>query len=122
MITFSPILLLWYIFPLIVLLVAQIIVKLLSLTKRFQLKAPDLAVPFLIYGIHELSVTTFTTSIFPYYLLSILSLGIGLALFHAYFYAEIKYGRFFKMYWRSVYLLSLLLHTILIIVNIISMV
>jgi positive regulator of sigma E activity len=43
MTTFSPILLLWYIFPLIVLLVAQIIVKLLSLTKRFQLKERVLA-------------------------------------------------------------------------------
>lgn len=122
MTTFSPILLLWYIFPLLVLLVAQVIVKLLSLTKRFQMKAPDLAVPFLLYGIHKLSAATFGTTIFPYFLISLLSLGIGLAFFHAYFYAEIKYGRFFKMYWRSVYLLSLLLHVILVILNIISLV
>ncbi|MGX7195602.1 DUF3397 domain-containing protein [Enterococcus olivae] len=120
MTTFSPVFLFWYIFPVIVLFAARLLVSVFSLDKRFRIKAPDLSVPFLLYGIHQLSVATFPSSIFPYFLLSLFLLGMGLAFFHAYFYDEIKYDRFFKMYWRSVFLLSIVLYLVLIILNILS--
>lgn len=118
---FSPILLLWYIFPIIALFASRLLVSVFSLNTRFHIKAPDLAVPFLLYAVHELSAATFEQSIFPYFLLSIFSLGIALAFFQAYFYDEIKYGRFFKMYWRSVFLLTLLLHVVLVLLNILTL-
>lgn len=120
MITFSPIFLFWYFFPAIVLLATNLIVSVFSLNKRFKIKAPDLAVPFLLYGIHKVSAVTFPSSIFPYFLLSLFLLGIGLVFFHAYFYDEINYRNFFKMYWRSVFLLTIVLHIVLVILNILS--
>ena len=73
---FGPAVLFWYIFPLVVFFACRFLVSALSLKERFGLKAPDLAVPFLVIGIHQLSKITFEQSITPYYLISILLLGI----------------------------------------------
>ena len=45
--TFTPLVLFWYIFPAIVLFGCNFLVKIFSLDRRFKIKAPDLAVPFL---------------------------------------------------------------------------
>lgn len=45
--TFTPLILFWYIYPVIVLFGCQFLVKLFSLNRRFKIKAPDLAIPFL---------------------------------------------------------------------------
>lgn len=119
MFTFSPIYLFWYIFPVIVLLASKLCISVFSLNKRFRLKATDIAVPFLLFGIHQLSTLSFQFSIFPYFLITLLLLGIALAIFQAYFFEEIVYRRFFKMYWRSVFLFALVLYIILIIFSII---
>ena len=121
MTTFSPIFIFWYIFPIIVLLAARLLESFFSLNKRFHIKAPDLAVPFLLYGVHKMSVIALQQSIFPFFLLSLCLLGIALAIFHAYFYDEIRYGHFFKMYWRSVFLLSLILHVVLFVLSLIGL-
>lgn len=117
---FSPIIFLWYVFPLIVFLGSRFIVSLFSLNKRFHIKAPDLSVPFLFIGIHQLSKSTFDQAITPYFLISILLLGILLAFFQAYYYEEIEYGRYFKMYWRSVFLFTLIFYVVLIVLNILK--
>lgn len=109
----------WYIFPVILLFACDFIVNTLGLTKRFKIKMPDLAVPFLLLGIHEISRHMSSFSILPYYLLSITLLGIGIVLFQAYHFREITYGRFFKMFWRMTFLLTLLLYLIMIIISII---
>ena len=44
--TFTPLILFWYIYPVIVLFGCQFLVKLFSLNRRFKIKAPDLAIPF----------------------------------------------------------------------------
>ncbi|WP_316396739.1 DUF3397 family protein, partial [Enterococcus faecium] len=41
-----------YIYPVIVLFGCQFLVKLFSLNRRFKIKAPDLAIPFLWGGMH----------------------------------------------------------------------
>jgi hypothetical protein len=115
--TFSPMILFWYIFPVVVFFAARFLVSVFSLNTRFRIKAPDLAVPLLLYGVHKLSQATLVGSIIPYFFLSLFSLGIGLAFFQAYFYDEIKYGRYLKMYWRSVFLLTVLLYAVLIVVS-----
>ncbi len=48
--TFTPLVLFWYIFPAIVLFGCNFLVKIFSLDRRFKIKAPDLAVPFLWEG------------------------------------------------------------------------
>ena len=40
--------------------------------------------------------------------------------FQAYYYEEIIYPRYFKMTWRLVFLLTIVLYAVLIIVNILS--
>ncbi|AYW48188.1 DUF3397 domain-containing protein [Tetragenococcus osmophilus] len=117
---FSPLYLFWYVFPVVVLFAGKLCVTAFSLQKRFRLKAVDLSVPFLLFGIHQLSNLSFRFSIFPYFLLTLFLLGIALAILHAYFFEEIDYRRFFKMYWRSVFLLALLLYIMLIIFSIIQ--
>ena len=118
--SFSPVLLLWYIFPIIVFLASDYIVTTFKLKQRFNLKTPDITVPFLIVGMHEISKSISTFSILPYFLLSILLLGISVVVFQAYRYREIMYGRFFKMFWRLTFLLSVLVYFILIIASIIN--
>jgi hypothetical protein len=118
--SFSPILLLWYIFPIIVFLGSDYIVTTFKLKQRFNLKTPDITVPFLIVGMHEISNIISSFSILPYFLLTILLLGISVVVFQAYRYREIMYGRFFKMFWRLTFLLSVLVYFILIIASIIN--
>ena len=118
--SFSPILLLWYIFPIIVFLASDYIVTTFKLKQRFNLKTPDITVPFLIVGMHEISKSISSFSILPFFLLTILLLGISVVVFQAYRYREIMYGRFFKMFWRLTFLLSVLVYFILIIASIIN--
>ena len=118
--SFSPILLLWYIFPIIVFLASDYIVTTFKLKQRFNLKTPDITIPFLIVGMHEISKSISTFSILPYFLLTILLLGISVVVFQAYRYREIMYGRFFKIFWRLTFLLSFLVYFILIIVSVIN--
>ena len=74
----------WYIFPVIVLFACNFLVSTFSLTERWKIKAPDLAIPFLFIGIHELSKDSYDESIMPYFVISILLLGVAVALFQAY--------------------------------------
>lgn len=120
MASFSPILLLWYIFPIIVFLASDYLVNTFKLKQRFNLRTPDITVPFLIVGMHEISKSISTFSILPYFLLTILLLGIGVVVFQAYRYREIMYGRFFKMFWRLTFLLAVLIYLILIIASLIN--
>ncbi|MDT2755545.1 DUF3397 domain-containing protein [Enterococcus pseudoavium] len=118
--SFSPILLLWYIFPIIVFLGSDYLVTTFKLKQRFNLKTPDITVPFLVVGMHEISKSISSFSILPYFLLTILLLGIGVVVFQAYRYREIMYGRFFKMFWRLTFLLTILICFVLIIASIIN--
>ena len=109
----------WYLFPIISFFSAKVVTSILSLRKRYAIKALDLTVPLIFYSIHQVSVLTFNESIFPYFLITICLLGIGLAFFQAYFYEEIIYKRYFKMFWRSVFLFSLFTHFIIVILSLI---
>lgn len=114
-----PSLIFWYVFPLVVIFLMRLLVSLFSLNRRFSIKTPDLAVPFLLFGIHRLSILIFKESLFPYLVITLSLLGIGIAFFQAYFYEEIEFPRFFKMYWRSVFLFALVVHVSLIVLSLI---
>ncbi|WP_393968525.1 DUF3397 domain-containing protein [Enterococcus thailandicus] len=118
--TFTPIVLFWYIFPAIVLFGCQFLVRIFALNRRFNLKAPDLSVPFLWAGMHELSRNMGTISVLPFFIISVLLLGICIAVFQAYYYEEIVYSRYLKMTWRLTFLLTIILYLVLIVFNIVS--
>ncbi|ALS03126.1 hypothetical protein ATZ33_17610 [Enterococcus silesiacus] len=119
MVSFSVIMLFWYVFPVIVLFACNFIISTFSLTERFKVKAPDISIPFLFIGLNELSKDSYGQSIVPYMVISVLLLGICVAVFQAYYYGEILYGRYFKMFWRLVFLFSLVLYGVLILLNIV---
>lgn len=122
MITFTISLLFWYLFPIIALFGAQFIVTFFQLKRKFNLKAPDIATFFLIFGFHQLSLEVLGTTLLAYYFMSIILLAIGLAFVHTYFFDEINYQRFFKMYWRMVFLFTLFIYILLIIVSLIGLI
>ncbi|MDT2834857.1 DUF3397 domain-containing protein [Vagococcus carniphilus] len=109
----------WYIFPVLLLFVSSIIIKKMSLERKYGIKAPDIATPFLLVGIHYLSKMTFDESFLPYTLLIVLLVSMLIAVFQAYQFKEIKYKRYLKMVWRIVFLITLLIYFLLIIASII---
>ncbi|SJZ40766.1 Protein of unknown function [Pilibacter termitis] len=115
------ILLFWIIFPFMVFIASSFLVEKFHLKKRFKIKPVDIALPLLFIGIHGLSAFTYQASIVPYFLISILLLGISVAFFQAYFYEEIVYPRFIKMFWRLSFLMILLVYVFLIIASVVNM-
>ena len=107
----------WFISPIIILFASAFVTSLFSLKKRYGIKAPDIAVPFLFIAIHRLSYLVFKESLFPYFLITISLLGICLAFFPAFFYEVIDYSRYAKLYWRSVFLFSMVTQFILIVLS-----
>ena len=116
--TFTPIVLFWYIFPAIVLFGCNFLVKLFSLDRRFKIKAPDLAVPFLWGGMHALSRNMATFSFLPFFMISMLLMAICIAVFQD--YDEIIYSRYLKMTWRLAFLLTIVFYGLLIVLNILT--
>ncbi|MFC6348495.1 DUF3397 domain-containing protein [Vagococcus carniphilus] len=109
----------WYVFPIVLLFVSSLIIKKTSLERKHGVKAPDIATPFLLVGIHYLSRATFDESFLPYTLLIVLLVSMLIAVFQAYQFKEIKYKRYLKMVWRVVFLVTLLIYFLLIIASII---
>ncbi|EMF0122087.1 DUF3397 domain-containing protein [Enterococcus hirae] len=118
--TFTPLVLFWYIFPAIVLFGCNFLVKIFSLDRRFKIKAPDLAVPFLWGGMHALSHNSATVSFLPFFMISLLLMAICIAVFQAYYYNEIIYSRYLKMTWRLAFLLTSGFYVVLIVLNLLS--
>lgn len=118
--TFTPIVLFWYVFPAIVLFGCNFLVKLFSLDRRFKIKAPDLAVPFLWGGMHALSRNMATFSFLPFFMISMLLMAICIAVFQAYYYDEIIYSRYLKMTWRLAFLLTIVFYGLMIVLNILT--
>lgn len=117
--SFTPIIIFWYVFPVIVLFACNFLRSSLSLIRKFNLKTADLTVPFLFIGLNELSRKIYGHSVLPYFMIAVLVLGIGVTVFHAYYYGEIIYSRYFKMFWRLVFLLSMVLYATMIVLTVI---
>lgn len=107
----------WYIFPVVVLFASRYVVTRFSLNERYRVKAPDLATPFFFIGIYALSTEAFQRSAVPYFLIVVLLIGIAVALTHARYYGDIQYKRFFKMFWRITFLVTLVLYGVLIVAS-----
>lgn len=88
--------------------------------QQLTVKMADLLVPYLIVGIHVISLVTLGVSIFPYFLIFIFSLAIILLLYLAVKKGEILYHKFFKSWWRFVFLSSIITYYGLVATNIIT--
>ena len=108
----------WYVFPIILFLACNFIIQSLSLTQKYKLKTPDLATLPLLMGIHGLSIDTFGISAVAYFLILVFLIGVAVAIGHARYYGDIQYRRYFKMFWRIVFLVTIILYGSLIILNI----
>ncbi|MFV0558468.1 MAG: DUF3397 domain-containing protein [Enterococcus sp.] len=117
---FSPLLLFWYIYPVLVIFASNLLVTRGSLGKRFGVKAPDLAIVFLMIGMQSISSLSFGLSVIPYFLISVFLLGIVLVVFHVYYYQEIAYPRYFKMFWRLVFLFSIVVYAVLVLFSLVT--
>jgi uncharacterized membrane protein len=93
-------------------------VKKTKINIKYGVKAPDIATPFLLIGIHNLSKATFDESFLPYTLLIVLLVSMLIAVFQAYQFKEILYKRYLKMVWRVTFLITLLIYFLLILVSI----
>lgn len=83
---------------------------------RISLKTTDLLVPYLLISIWKLSSMAFYFSFHYFYMLLIILYGIGLASYYAFYKKELILSRFFRVWWRSLFLVSLPTHLILSIV------
>ncbi|MBO0479251.1 DUF3397 domain-containing protein [Vagococcus fluvialis] len=108
----------WFIFPVVLLLISSIVVKKTKINIKYGVKAPDIATPFLLIGIRNLSKATFEESFLPYTLLIVLLVSMLIAVFQAYQFKEIRYKRYLKMVWRVTFLITLLIYFLLILVSI----
>lgn len=112
---------LWYIFPILLLVISSLLIKKLSLDDKYGIKAPDISTPFLLLGIRQLSRLTFDSSFLPYTLLIVLLVSMLIAVFQAYQFREINYKRYFKMVWRITFLITLLIYFLLVLTSIFTL-
>lgn len=111
-----------YLLPIVTLLLFNKSINRHFRKQQLEIKLPDLMVPYLMLGIQILSKQTFNFSIFPYFLIFIFSLGMIILVIMAYKKGEIIYKRFFKTYWRFIFLSSILTYYFLVSANIFSLV
>ena len=110
----------WLIFPIIVLVASQFLIKFSGIKKYLAINAADLGTFFLIYGIFEMTRRLFTNSILPNFSLSILFIALTVVGFQIYRYQEFYYGKFFKMFWRLTFLFSIFTYLICWLVLVVS--
>ncbi|MDT1939190.1 MULTISPECIES: DUF3397 domain-containing protein [Carnobacterium] len=90
------------------------------LVLKWNLKAPDLLVPFLFVGIHILSRLSFNQSWLPYFTIFILAIGIVILMMLAVKKGEILYSQFFKLFWRFTFISSFILYYVLVVIDLVK--
>jgi hypothetical protein len=78
-----------------------------------RVKAIDLLTPYIVFAIHVFSIFAFGFSLFPYMILLYSIIGISLGSFYVFKKKELYYRKFFRIWWRYVFLISLILHIII---------
>ncbi|MGY3704381.1 hypothetical protein BW731_08775 [Vagococcus martis] len=109
----------WYLFPVIVIIASNLLVKKTHLDKKYGVKAPDIATPFFFVGIHFVSKGTLGDSFLAYVFLMIFFIGMLIAVMLAYQFHEINFKRYFKVLWRMTFLVTLMIYIILILGSIV---
>ena len=103
----------WLIYPILLALLGRMVL-LIPFFKKRQVKVVDVMVPFLFIGLHYLSVMLYQHSLIPYMLLSMMLMGMIITIGQAYFFQYIDYKKFFKMYWRLIFVFQIISYLVLI--------
>lgn len=103
----------WLIYPILLALLGRMVL-LIPFFKKRQIKVVDVMVPFLFIGLHYLSVMLYQNSLIPYMLLSMMLMGMIITIGQAYFFQYIDYKKFFKMYWRLIFVFQIISYLVLI--------
>lgn len=103
----------WLIYPILLALLGRMVL-LIPFFKKRQIKVVDVMVPFLFIGLHYLSVMLYQHSLIPYMLLSMMLMGMIITIGQAYFFQYIDYKKFFKMYWRLIFVFQIISYLVLI--------
>lgn len=77
--------------------------------RKKSIRIVDLVVPYFIVGIHIFSRAYSGHTWLPYFLLLIFSLGIILTLVFVFKLNKLEYGHFFRVWWRFIFLCSIIL-------------
>ncbi|MEY8458646.1 DUF3397 domain-containing protein [Lactococcus ileimucosae] len=85
-----------------------------QLTRR-KLLIADVYVLFLIYGLQLFSEQLTAVNILPYYLLILSILALILLLLDLFYYKAFNYKRFFKLFWRLTFIITLALYIAMIV-------
>lgn len=105
----------WFASPILLYMGLNFIIHRFSLKQLIKVKLADIMVPILFIVDNHLSKLLFHESILAYLFISAFILGIGIAVIQAYFYDEINYHVYFKMFWRSLFLLMFVFYLFLLI-------
>lgn len=116
---FTVALFFWYLFPVIVIIASNLLVKKTNIDKKYGIKTPDIATPLFFIGLHFVSVGTLGKSFLAYVFLMIFFIGMIVAIMLAYYFHDINYRRYFKILWRIAFLVTLMIYVVLIIGSII---
>ncbi|UUV97959.1 DUF3397 domain-containing protein [Vagococcus luciliae] len=116
---FTVALFFWYLFPVIVIIASNLLVKKTNIDKKYGIKTPDIVTPFFFIGLHFVSVGTLGKSFLAYVFLMIFFIGMIVAIMLAYYFHDINYRRYFKILWRLAFLVTLMIYVVLIIGSII---
>ena len=109
----------WFASPILLYMGLNFIVHRFSLKNLIKVKLADIMVPILFIVDNHLSKLLFHESILAYLFISAFILGIGIGVIQAYFYDEINYHVYFKMFWRFLFLLLIVFYLFLFILAII---
>ncbi|MDR3156317.1 MAG: DUF3397 domain-containing protein [Lactobacillales bacterium] len=109
--------LLWALFAPVSVYSFNLIIEKWKWAKKKKITAPDLATPLLFIGLNSLSKNAFSNSVLPYFLISVLLLGMAITGFMAYIYGEINYKKFIKLFWRIIFVFTVFIYLIFIIAN-----
>lgn len=107
----------WYIYPVLIIFACNFLINRLSMRDKYGIRESDIATPFLFIGLYFLSKDVFQISILAYVLIVLLMIAIVLAVFHAKYYGDIRYKRYFKMFWRMTFLMVIFIYLVLIIAS-----
>lgn len=108
----------WFVLPIIILMGLNYVIQRFRLKKYLKVRLVDIMVPILFFIENHIVKLLFNESVWPYLLISALVLGIGVALVQAYFYDEIAYRFYLKMFWRFLFILLVVLYFFLLFVAI----
>lgn len=106
---YQILMILFYVIPLIVLTLNKWMSREFR-TLGMSIKSVDLLTPYLILSVHIFSMIAFRFSLFPYFVITVSVIGLSLTCFLIFKKKELYYRKFFRIWWRYVFLIAFLIH------------